>query len=144
MSVRRTYINPPGKFMSVRRTDGPSWKIIKRLLLEKKNRYFRKMSRWLLLIAISKNVPDFSLISLFWQKPRYWCGMPKINFFFRIIIIIAVCPAALAGRERFIIIIYNITHFPKRHPSPTPSFLRNHIIKTAQNEIFRHEKVGMF
>ena len=48
--------------MSVRRTDGPSWKIhvcsrnkctllenYKRLLLEKRNRYFGKLSRWLLL-----------------------------------------------------------------------------------------------
>ena len=35
--------------MSVRGTNGPSWKIIKRLVLEKKNRYFRKLSRWLLL-----------------------------------------------------------------------------------------------
>ena len=53
MSVRRTDKEkhfPPGKFMSVRGKNGPSWKIIKRLLLEKKNRYFRKLSRWLLLV----------------------------------------------------------------------------------------------
>ena len=33
-------MNPPGKFMSVRGTNGPSGKIIKKLLLEKKNKYF--------------------------------------------------------------------------------------------------------
>ena len=38
-------MDPLEKFMSVRGTNGPSWKIIKRLLLEKKNRYFRKLSR---------------------------------------------------------------------------------------------------
>ena len=41
---------------------------------------------------------------------------------------LAVYPAALAGRERFIIIIYNITHSTKHHPSPTLSFLRHRII----------------
>ena len=40
---------------------------------------------------------------------------------------LAVYPAVLAGRERFIIIIYNITHSTKHHPSPTLSFLRHHI-----------------
>ena len=45
-------MDPPGKFMSVRGTNGPSWKIIKRLFLEKKNRYFLKLSWWLLLFTI--------------------------------------------------------------------------------------------
>ena len=38
--------------MSVRQTDRPSWKIVKRLLLEKYNRYFVKPSQWLLLMII--------------------------------------------------------------------------------------------
>ena len=33
-------MDPPGKFMSVRRTNGLSWKIIKRLLLEKRTDIF--------------------------------------------------------------------------------------------------------
>ena len=61
-------MDPSGKFMSVRRTNGPSWKIIKRLLLEKKNRYFRKLSRWLLLC-----------ISLFTKAKLYW--RQKFAFF---------------------------------------------------------------
>ena len=37
VSVRRTCnVDPPGKNMSVRRTDRPSWKIEKRLLLKKR------------------------------------------------------------------------------------------------------------
>ena len=44
----------PGKFMSVRGTNGHSWKVIKRLFLKKKNRYFRKLSRWLLLKSHSE------------------------------------------------------------------------------------------
>ena len=40
--------------------------------------------------------------------------------------ILAVCPAALTGRERFIIIIYNITPL-SIIPPPTPSFLRHNI-----------------
>ena len=47
-------MDPPGKFLSVRGTDGPSWKIIKRLLLEKKNSYFGKLARWLLLLTSFK------------------------------------------------------------------------------------------
>ena len=63
------------------------------------------------------------------SKHLYFLALNKDLLFFNTCFLHkAVCPAALAGRERFIIIIYTITHSPKCHPSPTPSFLRHHII----------------
>ena len=35
-------MDPPGKFMSVRGTNGPSWKIIKKVAPEKKEQIFSK------------------------------------------------------------------------------------------------------
>ena len=65
-------MDPPGKFMSVRGTNGPFWKIIKRLLLEKKNRYFRKLSRWLLL----KNMTGH-LIWVVTETDYWYCVIKK-------------------------------------------------------------------